>query len=144
MAEESAVKDCDLRAGRHLRALRLGKGYTPEQMGPLAGVGAATIRDIEKNGVIPHLGTQEKLSAFLGVEKSAIWRRPRRINPRRRTPSQRVTLALKLAARDPFAAAHRTDVDPFLYGVAWAVIRAQNPFMPNELVAQKAREAVDG
>lgn len=122
----------------------MGRGYTPEQMGPLAGVGAATIRDIEKFGVIPHLGTQEKLSRFLEVEKAVIWRRPRRTSPRRRSPSQRVVLALELAARDPFAAAGRSDVDPFLYGVAWAVIRSQNPFLPNEQVAERAREAVDG
>jgi DNA-binding XRE family transcriptional regulator len=144
MAETLTTRDRDLRAGRFVSALRSAKGLSPEQMDPMCGVSASTIRDIEKKGVIPHLQTQDRLAAFFGIEKEAIWKRPRRTNKGSRSASQRTLAALEAACGDPTAlSVAETAVDPFAFGVAWAVIRAQNPYAPSQAVSDRALLAVE-
>lgn len=147
MNEGSAEKDSDLRAGKYVAALRSRLGYTPERLAPMCGVGASTIRAIEKLGVIPQLATQERLAEALGLPKERIWTRAPQRGPRRRSPSQRLQHALHLAGADVPALRVREglpDGDDFLYGVAWAVIRSQNPYATPDVVAEKARMAVLG
>jgi hypothetical protein len=105
-----------------------------------------------RKGVIPQDATQRRLASCLAqalgepVTKDSIWTRPRRPQARRRTPSQRLQHALELARADAPAAAARQNLppeyDPFLYGVAWAVVRSQNAFATPDVVAEKARLAV--
>lgn len=77
MLEAPAKSRNDIRAGRYLAALRYRRGLSPEQMGRQAGVGGSTIRDIEKKGIVPQIGTQHRIAEFLGMDKADIWR-PRR------------------------------------------------------------------
>lgn len=144
MLGTSAGAEGDLRAGRYVQALRKARGLSPEQMAPLCGVSAATIRNVESKGTIPHLQTQERIAAFLGVERPGIWKRERRTRTRYRSASERTLAALEAALGDLAALAALDHVtDPFGFGVAWAVIRAQNPYAPTQLVADRAAAAVE-
>lgn len=142
MAETLVSQDRDLRAGRFLSSLRSGRGFSPEQLGRLAGISGSTIRDIEVKGVIPHLSTQEKLAAFFAVEKESIWRRQRRSVPKGLRTSKRALTAVEAAAGCLVARTALTDApDPFLFGVAWAVVRAQDPFASPDVIATRALAA---
>lgn len=146
MSEAFASNEPDLRAGRFVASLRRARGLSPEQMGKLSGVGGSTIRDIEEKGRYPHLDTQDRIAAFVGLAKEQIWRDPRKPIARRRVPSKKALSAIEQAALDPSAllalSALPSDTS-FAFGIAWAVIRGQSPYAPSQAVTDRALVALE-
>ena len=134
----------DLRAGRFLSSLRRGKGLSPEQMAPLCGISASSIRNAER-GTYPHLDTQERIAVFFGLDKAVIWRERPPIQPRR-TVSEKAVMAVEAGAQDETAQAllsQLPEADRFAFGIAWAVIRGQLPYAGSEAVAHRAMAAIE-
>ncbi len=62
--------------GRRVRALRLRRFLTQEQLADASGIGRATIARLEAGRSTPHLGTVKALASALHVEPEELVRDP--------------------------------------------------------------------